>query len=99
MSPGSPSSTRPSERSPPFSGALRALPQSGAWMETVKPGFGALLAAAALYSFRLALPGWPSDLAIGAALVGAGYWLGVGRPLAIEAPPSQRLGKAAGALA
>lgn len=85
-----------------FSGLLSTLPRSGAWMDTVKHVFGAMLVGAALYFLKLSLPTdgqWVFALALGASLVLLGMGLGAMLRLDAEAPLSKRLSQGTGCLA
>ncbi|RPH93266.1 hypothetical protein EHM69_10725, partial [candidate division KSB1 bacterium] len=60
-----------------FAGAIQALPKAGAWMDTVKKGFGWILMAAALFICRFLIPepfyslGWAILLVMFAVFAGA----------------------------
>lgn len=74
------------------------LPRVGAWMESVKRFFGALLIAVAIWMVQPVLPGWLAMLAWGVFAIVAAVWLRVFDPLAPEARGGARLAKGLGAV-
>jgi thioredoxin:protein disulfide reductase len=52
-----------------FAGAIQALPKAGAWMDSVKKGFGWILLAATLYLLRLTFPAQIAIIAWGVLLI------------------------------
>ena len=77
-----------------FAGAIQALPRAGAWMETVKKGFGWILLAAALYLMRLIIPEPYYSLAWAVLLVFFAVFAGAFDTLNREAGTGQRVWKA-----
>jgi thiol:disulfide interchange protein DsbD len=59
-----------------FSGSIKALPRSGAWMGIVERVFGLLLFGAALYYLKLIIPEWLFTVILGIFLIVTGVFSG-----------------------
>lgn len=59
-----------------FSGSIKALPRSGAWMGIVERIFGLLLFGAALYYLKLVIPEWLFTVILGTFLIVTGVFSG-----------------------
>ncbi|MBI2560650.1 MAG: protein-disulfide reductase DsbD, partial [Planctomycetes bacterium] len=59
-----------------FSGSIKALPRSGAWMGIVERFFGLMLFGAALYYLRLIIPEWLFTVILGIFLIVTGVFSG-----------------------
>ncbi|KPK66024.1 MAG: hypothetical protein AMK73_01240 [Planctomycetes bacterium SM23_32] len=81
-----------------FSGLLRSLPKSGAWMEGVRRFFGLALVAVALYFVHKSgvLPRFAFLVLVGASSLGAAVFTGAFEALTAESGWQGRLRKTAG---
>jgi thiol:disulfide interchange protein DsbD len=79
-----------------FSGAIKALPKSGMWMETVERVFGLLLLGAALYYIRLIIPESVFIIILGLFLIITAVFSGGFDRLTYESSPFQRVKKSFG---
>jgi len=77
-------------------GAL--LPRAGAWMESVKKSFGALLIAVAIWMVSPVVPSWAEMLAWGSLLIISSVYLHVFDPLPAHASGWGKLWKGVGVL-
>ncbi|MGR3310130.1 MAG: protein-disulfide reductase DsbD family protein [Candidatus Brocadiales bacterium] len=59
-----------------FSGSIKALPRSGAWMGIVERVFGLLLLGAALYYLKFVIPEWLFTVILGIFLIVTGIFSG-----------------------
>ena len=82
-----------------FSGALKALPKSGMWMETVERVFGLILLGAALYYVRLIIPAGAFVIILGIFLIVIAVFTGGFDRLTHESANYQRVKKAFGLIA
>ncbi len=82
-----------------FSGALKALPRSGMWMETVERVFGLILLGAALYYVRLIIPEGAFVVILGIFLIAIAVFTGGFDRLTHESANYQRAKKAFGLIA
>ena len=82
-----------------FSGAIKALPKSGVWMETVERIFGLLLIGAALYYLRLIISENAFILILGLFLIVTSVFSGGFDRLTHESTNFQRAKKAFGLIA
>jgi thiol:disulfide interchange protein DsbD len=81
-----------------FSGALRALPKSGGWMEWIERGFGVLLLALAVLFLKPVLSPFLYACLWAAGLVSLGTFLGAFTPLDRDSGSRQKIQKAAAVL-
>lgn len=79
-----------------FSGAIKALPKSGVWMETVERFFGILLIGAALYYLRLIIPEGAFVIILGLFLIVTAVFSGGFDRLTHESTTFQRAKRAFG---
>ena len=82
-----------------FSGAIKALPKSGVWMETVERIFGLLLIGAALYYLRLIISESAFIIILGLFLIITAVFSGGFDRLTHESASFQRAKKAFGLIA
>ncbi|MCF6149901.1 MAG: protein-disulfide reductase DsbD [Candidatus Kuenenia sp.] len=82
-----------------FSGAVRALPKSGSWMETVERIFGFLLIGAALYYLRLIIPQGAFIIILGVFLIVIAVFSGGFDRLIFDSSHFQRARKSFGLIA
>lgn len=82
-----------------FSGAIKALPKSGMWMETVERVFGLLLLGAALYYVRLIIPESVFVIILGLFLIITAVFSGGFDRLTYESSRFQRVKKSFGIIA
>lgn len=82
-----------------FSGAIKALPKSGVWMETVERIFGLLLIGAALYYLRLIISESAFVIILGLFLIITAVFSGGFDRLTHESASFQRAKKAFGLIA
>ncbi|MDO8095118.1 MAG: cytochrome c biogenesis protein CcdA, partial [Candidatus Brocadiales bacterium] len=82
-----------------FSGAIKALPKSGVWMETVERIFGLLLIGAALYYLRLIISESAFVIILGLFLIITAIFSGGFDRLTHESTSFQRAKKAFGLIA
>ncbi|MCR4292972.1 MAG: thioredoxin fold domain-containing protein, partial [Candidatus Kuenenia sp.] len=82
-----------------FSGAVKALPRSGAWMETVERIFGFLLIGAAFYYLRLIIPEGAFIILLGIFLIVAAVFSGGFDKLTFDSSRFQRARKSFGLIA
>lgn len=82
-----------------FSGAVKALPRSGAWMETVERIFGFLLIGAAFYYLRLIIPEGAFITLLGIFLIVVSVFSGGFDKLTFDSSRFQRTRKSFGLLA
>ncbi len=82
-----------------FSGAIKALPKSGGWMETVERVFGLLLIGAALYYLRFIISESAFIIILGLFLIVIGVFSGGFDRLTHESAAFQRSKKAFGLVA
>lgn len=82
-----------------FSGAVKALPRSGAWMETVERIFGFLLIGAAFYYLRLIIPEGAFIILLGIFLIVAAVFSGGFDKLTFDSSRFQRVRKSFGLIA
>jgi thiol:disulfide interchange protein DsbD len=82
-----------------FSGAIKALPKSGIWMETVERIFGLLLIGAALYYLRLIISESAFDIILGLFLIVTAVFSGGFDRLTHESTNFQRARRAFGLIA
>jgi thiol:disulfide interchange protein DsbD len=74
----------------------KALPRAGAWMESVKKGFGFMFLASAVWMVSRIIPGEYALALWALLLIGSGVYLGAFDSLPHDAPSRRRAGKAAG---
>jgi thiol:disulfide interchange protein DsbD len=74
----------------------KALPKAGAWMESVKKGFGFVFLASAVGMVSRIIPGEYALALWALLLIGSGVYLGAFDSLPHDAPNRRRAGKAAG---
>lgn len=74
----------------------KALPKAGAWMESVKKGFGFMFLASAVWMVSRVVPGEYALALWALLLIGSGVYLGAFDSLTHDAPGRRRAGKAAG---
>lgn len=74
----------------------KALPRAGAWMESVKKGFGFIFLANAVWMVSRSIPGEYALALWALLLIGSGVYLGAFDSLPHDAPGRRRAGKAAG---
>ncbi|MEL6870897.1 MAG: protein-disulfide reductase DsbD [Pseudomonadota bacterium] len=79
--------------------AGRLLPKAGAWMETVKQGFGFIMLGLAIWMLARLLPGEVVLLLWAVLIFVAGIYLGAMSPLPEAASGGRKLGKSFGMLA
>jgi thiol:disulfide interchange protein DsbD len=77
-----------------FAGAIQALPRAGAWMDSVKHGFGWILLAGALYMLRFEIPEPWNTAAWAILLIVMSVFLGAFDSMGEEPGAGRRLGKA-----
>ncbi len=82
-----------------FSGAMKSLPKSGMWMETVERIFGLLLIGAALYYVKFIIPERAFIIILGLFLIVTGVFSGGFDRLTHESTAFQRSRKAFGLIA
>lgn len=82
-----------------FSGAIRALPKSGSWMETVERIFGLLLIGMALYYLRFIIPQGAFIIILGVFLIVTAVFAGGFDRLTTESSRFQRAKKSFGLIA
>ena len=82
-----------------FSGAIKALPKSGVWMETVERIFGLLLIGAALYYLRLIISESAFVIILGLFLIITAVFSGGFDRLTHESTNFQRARRAFGLIA
>src|SRR3989339_326149 len=82
-----------------FSGAIKALPKSGVWMETVERIFGLLLIGAALYYLRLIISESAFVIILGLFLIITAVFSGGFDQLTHESTAFQRVRKSFGIIA
>lgn len=74
----------------------KALPKAGAWMESVKKGFGFMFLASAVWMVSRVVPGEYALALWALLLIGSGVYLGAFDGLPHDAPDRRRAGKAVG---
>ena len=82
-----------------FSGVIKNLPKSGAWMGIIERGFGVLLVALAIFFIRSLLPSLVYQGVWAVFFVVFGTFLGAFTPLDKEADKKRKIGKTTGILA
>jgi thiol:disulfide interchange protein DsbD len=79
--------------------AGKLLPKAGAWMDTVKAGFGVMMLGLAVWMMGRVLPGSITLLLWALLVFLTGVFLGAFEPLPAAAPAVKRLGKGFGVMA